>query len=206
MLRPRRYTTLLSLAALAVLVFGVIGVRLADPSGTPRRAAAESPEAGVAEAESADLAALARRVRALRLSLASMRERLAETEGRGRRLRDQAEDLDHMLAADALTQSPPFLRDETTVLALQSLLTETGDDRPETTGTEAVAARRLRQKLALIRDRYAREADGLERLVETLRAEVRARSEQVVALQKQVSDELSDEEAGAGPARPQPHN
>jgi FtsZ-binding cell division protein ZapB len=155
------------------------------------------PTSGVVTGESGDLAAAARRIRLLQEEVDRMRDELANLQTEASARRGQVAALDGMLVRDSLTEAPAFLREDTTVRALQQIMREAAEapgdgarehDRLSTAAT--VARERLRSKLESLRDQLTREAAELDAQAEALRLRVRLRSEELESLQHQVQREL----------------
>jgi chromosome segregation ATPase len=183
--------------ALVVGVLLVVGLRV-WPGGSPRRASSDAGAAnGVAAAQASDLASAARRIRFLQDQVNRTRQQLVslQTEAAARRGRVAA--LDEMLATDSLAECPPFLRDDTTVRALQKIVREAADstaagtpghDRLDTAAS--VARERLRSKLDALRDQLGREAADLDAQAETLRQRLQILTGEVEQLQRDIRREL----------------
>jgi chromosome segregation ATPase len=174
--------------ALVVGVLLVVGLRV-WPGGSPRRASSD--------AQASDLASAARRIRFLQDQVNRTRQQLVslQTEAAARRGRVAA--LDEMLATDSLAECPPFLRDDTTVRALQKIVREAADstaagtpghDRLDTAAS--VARERLRSKLDALRDQLGREAADLDAQAETLRQRLQILTGEVEQLQRDIRREL----------------
>lgn len=145
------------------------------------------------------LASAARRIRLLQEGLNDTRGRLAKAETEAALLRDRAATLDRMLAGDTLTDCPLFLHDETTVRALQGILREAA------AGTDAaatIARQRLRQRLAVLRDKMAQEAGDRGAEADALHGRLRQQADDLETLQQSLMSRLS--EAQAGPGNPAP--
>ena len=183
----------------AVLVAGlglILVFRLVDG---PSRSSASSPaggSSGVVAGEPSDLAAAARRLRLLQAQVSQTRDQLAALQTQARGIRQQIITLDEMLAGDSLTDSPGFLRDDTSVRALQKIIREAASspatsDKPDRLGTAAVVAReRLRSKLESLREHLTHEAAALDAQSDALRQRLRLQSDEVEHLQRQVQKEL----------------
>jgi len=162
-------------------------------------AATDSPSDPGTLANGQSLASAARRIRLLQEGLNDTRGRLAKAETEAALLRDRAATLDRMLAGDTLTDCPLFLHDETTVRALQGILREAA------AGTDAaatIARQRLRQRLAVLRDKMAQEAGDRGAEADALHGRLRQQADDLETLQQSLMSRLS--EAQAGPGNPAP--
>jgi hypothetical protein len=183
----------------AVLVAGlglILVFRLVDgPSGSSAASPAGG-SSGVVAGEPSDLAAAARRIRLLQAQVSQTRDQLAALQTQARNIRQQIITLDEMLAGDSLTDSPGFLRDDTSVRALQKIIREAASspatsDEPDRLGTAAVVAReRLRSKLESLREQLTHETAALDAQSGALRQRLRLQSDEVEHLQRQVQKEL----------------
>ena len=122
-----------------------------------------------------------------------------------------------MLAGRTLTSCPPFLRDDTTVRALQQIIREAsgpaqtdadGDTRLATAA--AVARERLRARLLTLRDRLGREIADLQARATALRQRQRLQETGIRQMRRQVERRLKAEGAlsptqpSAGPSAAEP--
>jgi hypothetical protein len=183
--------------ALVVGVLLVVGARL-WPGWTPCPARSDSiAGSGVVAGQASDLASAARRIRFLQEQINRTRQQLVsiQTDAAGRRGHVAA--LAEMLATDTLTECPPFLRDDTTVRALQKVVREAaesttvGDAGRDRLNTAASVAReRLRSKLDALRQQLTREAAGLDTQAEALRQRLHLLCGEVEQLQRDIQREL----------------
>lgn len=196
-----------SAIVLAGLVL-VVSVRLLTGSGHTPPATPASAEGGVVAGRSEDLAASARRLRTLYEEMGRTREQLAAVQARATAKRENVTTLNRMLAEDSLTQCPAFLRDETTVRALQQVIREAAASaNPASSGNgslntaASVARERLRLKLETLRDQLLQEVRETEAEAEALRQHLRGDSEELDRLRRQVNEPLqSRTEAAPLPA------
>jgi len=152
---------------------------------------------GRVEGEQADLAAAGRRLRLLQARAADSCRRLADLGAEVAAKRRQVRTLGEMLDAGRLTECPGFLRDKTTVRALQKILHEAarpaqaeGGRRSRLTTTAAIARERLRAKLSALRDQLAREVADLEARAATLRQQQRLQEADLQRLRRQINRRL----------------
>jgi chromosome segregation ATPase len=176
------------LAALGLVVLIRLGSGWTD--GTP--ASAGGDRGGVVTA-APDSLATARRIRLLEDEAGRTREQLASVQTETSIQQERVTVLDEMLASDSLTDCPGFLKDETTVRALQKIIREASDtsrpseDNPSRLNTAATVAReRLRQKLNGLRDQLNQELGKLESQAGVLRQQLRAQTEALDVLQRQI--------------------
>jgi hypothetical protein len=176
------------LAALGLVVLIRLGSGRTD--GTP--ASADGDRGGIVTA-APDSLATARRLRLLEDEAGRTREQLASVQTESSIRQERVAVLDEMLATDSLTDCPGFLKDETTVRALQKIIREAADtshpadDNPSRLNTAATVAReRLRQKLNGLRDRLNQELGKLESQAQVLRQQLRAQTEALDVLQRQI--------------------
>jgi len=176
------------LAALGLVVLIRMGSGWTDPPPL----SANADHRGVVTAEP-DAMATARRLRLLEDQAGQTRGQLAAVQTETAVRRERIAALDEMLASDSLTDCPGFLRDETTVRALQKVIREASDSsRPLDDGqsrlnTAATVAReRLRQKLEGLRHQLTQELARLEAQGETLRQKLRTQTEELDLLQRQI--------------------
>jgi hypothetical protein len=198
-----RHSTWIWAVSIVAGIVVVLGVRVASEHPTPSTAGTrlwrvpDGPSRGVITGESSDLATAARRARVLQDQVGQMRQELAslQTEAITRRQRIAA--INEMLAGDSYTDTPVFLREDTTVRALQKIIREaagspdpsaTQQDRLSTAAT--VARERLRAKLEALREQLAGEASDLDARAESLRQRVRLQSEEAERLQREMQKEL----------------
>jgi len=175
----------------------VIAVRL-WPGGSPCPARSDGgPRSVVAAGQASDLASAARRLRHLQEQVNQTRRQLVslQTEAAARRGRIAA--IDEMLATDSLAECPPFLRDDTTVRALQKIVREAADSPGEGAAgrdrlgiAASVARERLRSKLDALRDPLVREAADLDKQAEALRQRLQLLAGEVEQLQREIYREL----------------
>ena len=163
---------------------------------------------GVVAGDADDLASTARRIRVLKELVGRMREQFTAVQARTSTCRQQVAALDEMLASDRLTDCPAFLREQTTVRALQKIIREaTGSEDPsardqDRLNTAAVVAReRLRTKLQVLRDQLTEEATRLETQAATLRQQLTVQTAELETLQREARRQLqSRSAAGLTPA------
>jgi hypothetical protein len=181
--------------ALVVGVLLVVGVRL-WPGWTPHSARSDNGT-GIAAAQASDLASAARRIRFLQEQVNRTRQQLVslQTDAAARRGRVAA--INEMLTTDSLTECPPFLRDDTTMRALQKIVREAaestvaGDAGRDRLNTAASVAReRLRSKLDALRDQLAREAADLDIQAEALRQRLHQLGGEVEQIQREIQREI----------------
>jgi len=192
------------LAALGLVVLIRLGSGWTD--GTP--ASAGGDRGGVVTA-APDSLATARRIRLLEDEAGRTREQLASVQTETSIRQERVTVLDEMLASDSLTDCPGFLKDETTVRALQKIIREASDtsrpseDNPSRLNTAATVAReRLRQKLNGLRDQLNQELGKLESQAGVLRQQLRAQTEALDVLQRQIrrQDQSRAVQHSTGPA------
>lgn len=178
-------------------------VRLWPGPAVPSATGDQSPRGGVVAAQPADLASAARRIRFLQEQVNGLRQELvaAQTEAASRRSRIAA--IDEMLATASLTDCPPFLRDDTTVRALQKIIREAADAPaaaavdPERLSTAASVAReRLRSRLEALRGQLAREVSDLDAQAEALRQRLHLVSSEVERIQRDIHRKLQGRSHG----------
>lgn len=185
---------LLAVVAVLALVFS-IHYFSAGPDSVV--AASSDGDRGRAALRSSDLAALARRLKALQDQTTALRQQLATAQAQAEVARDHAGALDSMLSGNMLTPTPGFLRDETTVRALQGIIREAAgsegpakgsQDRIDTAAT--IARERLKQKLETLRDNLQQEATCLETQAEDLQERIRNQSAEMETLQAGINRHL----------------
>jgi len=201
----RRHAAWAWSAVLIVILCLIVAIRVgssppARPSAIP---AAESR--GVVAGDSSDLAATAQRMRTILEEMARIREKLASAQADLSMRRERIATLEEMLAADSLTECPPFLRDETTVRALQKIIRDARESEGPMVPAESrlttaatVARERLRSRLEGMKDQLRQEAGTLEAQAEALRQHLRLKSDELDDLQRQVQKQLH---SGVGPRR-----
>jgi len=181
----------------------VLTIRALSGPGIQPASSAAKESGGIVAAQPDDLAAAARRLRALQGRLEQTREQLAAVQNEAVSRRQQVATLDAMLADDTLTQCPGFLQDETTVRALQKIIREAaaapdlaapGQNQLNTAA--AVAHERLRRKLEILRDQLLQDAARLEMQAESLRQQLHLQMEEIELLQRQVHRQLQSRLSG----------
>ncbi|MBE3070088.1 MAG: hypothetical protein IMZ66_07610 [Planctomycetes bacterium] len=162
---------------------------------------------GVVTADSDDLAAVARRIRTLQEERSRTREQFTALVSRAADCRQHVAALDEMLASGRLTDCPVFLREETTVRALQKIIREAAGsgiasqpDENQLSTAGVVARQRLRAKLGVLRDQLHAETATLETRTEALKRELDLQATQIEALQAKVLERL--ESRMRGPSAP----
>jgi len=183
--------------ALVAGVLLVVAVRL-WPGGPPCPARSDgNPRSVVAAGQASDLASAARRLRFLQEQVNRTRQQLVslQTEAAARRGRIAA--IDEMLATDCLAECPPFLRDDTTVRALQKIVREAAESpRDGPAGRDrldiaaSVARERLRSRLDALRSQLAREAADFDKQAEALRQRLQLLGGEIEQLQREIHREL----------------
>lgn len=163
---------------------------------------------GVVAGDRADLAASARRLRTLQDETGRTREQLAAVQAEAVAIQEQVAILDEMLLTDRLTFCPDFLRDQTTVRALQKIMREAADTAPPQAADQnnlstaaAVARERLRAKLEALRDQLADRTTALDQQAADLRQRLLLETTELQQLQRKVDLELQSRAASrAAPA------
>lgn len=158
---------------------------------------------GVVTADSDDLAAVARRIRTLQEDRSRTREQFTALVSQAADCRQHVAALDDMLASGRLTECPVFLREETTVRALQKIIREAAgsgsagqpDEDPLSTAS-VVARERLRAKLEVLRDQLRAETATIETRTEALRRQLDLQAAQIEALQANVLERLQSRTEG----------
>lgn len=152
---------------------------------------------GVVTADANDLAAIARRIRTLQEERSRTREQFTALAARAADCRQHVAALDDMLASGRLTECPVFLREETTVRALQKIIREASGSEAAGQPAEsqlstagAVARERLRARLEALRDQLRAETATLDARTEALRLELDLQATQIEALQGNVLERL----------------
>lgn len=183
-------------------MMAVVMVRVWSGWATRPMAASTNVAEGIVEGERADLAAWGSRVRRLQAQLDRTRHRLMGLQTDVVIKREQVRTLDTMLATDRLTHCPDFLRNETTVRALQKIIGEAAGtsqadtDRSSRLHTAAAVAReRLRAKLTALRNSLATQVTDLQQQVTALRHQLHLQRADLGRLQQQVQYRL-DRPAG----------
>jgi hypothetical protein len=176
----------LVLAGVGLVVLVRVGSEWVDRPLTSPAAAGH----GVVTAQP-DAMATARRIRLLRDEEAKTREQLAAVQTQTALRQERIATLDEMLTSDSLTDCPPFLRQETTVRALQKIIREASDgpaggDQNRLNTAATVAHERLRQKLEVLRSQLVQELGNLEARSETLRQCLRLQTEELELLERQI--------------------
>ena len=152
---------------------------------------------GIVAGRSDDLAAAARRIRLLQDQSGETRRRLAALQSDVSAKRQQARTLDAMLASDRLTDCPAFLRQQTTVRALQKIIREAADsgiaeaaDQNRLNTAAAVARERLRRKLEALRSQLTDDISRTEDPAAALRQRLHLQVAELQRLRRQVQREL----------------
>ena len=174
------------------------------PGRSPRAARSDvGPAGGVVAGQASDMASAARRLRFLQEQINRTRQQLVtlQTDAAARRGRIAA--VDEMLASDSMAECPPFLRDDTTVRALQKIVREAADSsgdgaarRDRLDIAASVARERLRSKLDALRDQLAAEAADLDKQAEALRQRLQLLADEAEQLQREIHRAL---QGRAGP-------
>lgn len=193
----------------AVLVVGlalVVTIRLWSGWAERPMASLASETDGVVSGESDGLVAAARRIRALQSQSAATRQQLAALQKDSSAKRQHAATLDTMLASDRLTDCPDFLRQQTTVRALQNIIREAADTTPSESPDQsrlntaaAVARERLRTKLEALRSQLAEEIGDLETQATTLRQRLQLQTAELERLQRQAKRQLQSRASSRHP-------
>ena len=184
----------------AVLLAGllaVVAIRIWSgwASGpTPSMATATD---GIVAGRSDDLAAAARRIRLLQDQSGETRRRLAALQSDVSARRQQVRTLDAMLASNRLTDCPAFLRQQTTVRALQKIIREAADsgiaeaaDQNRLNTAAAVARERLRRKLEALRSQLTDDISRTEAPAAVLRQRLHLQMAELQRLRRQVQRQL----------------
>ena len=211
MLWLRRHAAWAWPAVLVAGLLGVVAIRIwsgwSEEAMTPMATETE----GVIVGESDGLAALARRIRDLQDTSGETRGRLSVLQKDVGARRQHVATLDAMLASDRLTDCPAFLRQQTTVRALQKIIREAADSpRPERgdqsllSTAAAVARERLRGKLTMLRHQLLEEIADLESQTATLRQRLHLQTTELQRLQRQVRQDLQSRSSFRLPAAHSP--
>jgi hypothetical protein len=166
--------------------------------GSPRDARSDGGlRSGVAAGQASDLASAARRVRFLQEQVNRTRQQLVTLQTEAATRRGQVAAINEMLVTDSLSECPPFLRDDSTLRALQKIVREaaestaSGDAGHDRLNTAASVAReRLRSKLDALREVLAREAADLDTQAEALRQRLHQLAGEVEQIQRDIHREL----------------
>ena len=210
MARPRRQIAWIWPTLLLAGLAAVVAFRMWSGWATRPMVASTGRTEGRVAGEQADLAAAGRQLRRLQVRATATASRLAAVQAELAAKHQQILTLDEMLDTGRLTECPPFLRDETTVRALQKIIREAGGPaqadagQGSRLGTAAVIAReRLRAKLSTIRSQLDREALDLEDRASALRHEQQLQEADLRQLRRQIDQRLdtrvTDPEAPATP-------
>jgi chaperonin cofactor prefoldin len=193
------------LLAVAAVLALVSSIHYFQAVPTDVAAASADGDHGRAALRSTDLAALARRYKALQDQTTALRQQLATVQAQATVARDHASTLGSMLAGNSLTQTPVFLQDESTVRALQGIIREAaGPESPGRTtednlGTAATIAReRLRQKFETLRENLDQQATRLETQADELLDRIRSQSAEMEALETDINRRLQAKSASGG--------
>ena len=152
---------------------------------------------GIVAGRSDDLAAAARRIRLLQDQSGETRRRLAALQSDVSAKRQQARTLDAMLASNRLTDCPAFLRQQTTVRALQKIIREAADsgiaeaaDQNRLNTAAAVARERLRRKLEALRSQLTEDISRLQTRTAALRQQLHLQTAELQRLRRRVERQL----------------
>ena len=207
MAHPRRQVAWIWPALLLAGLAAIVVFRVWSGWATRPMVASTDRTEGRVEGERADLAAAGRRLRLLQARAADTGRRLADLGAEVAAKRQQGRTLGDMLDGGRLTECPGFLRDKTTVRALQKILGEAGRPaqaeggrRSQLTTAAAVARERLRAKLSALRDQLAREVADLEARATTLRQQRHLQEADLQRLRRQIDQRLD----GRSPHRTAP--
>jgi len=158
---------------------------------------------GIVAGRSDDLATAARRLRLLQDQSGETRRCLAALQSDVAAKRQQRNTLDAMLATNRLTDSPAFLRGQTTVRALQKIIREATDtgvteaaDQSHLNTAAAVARERLRRKLEAIHSQLAEDIDRLEAQAATTRGQLHLQTAELQRLRRRVQRQLHSQTPG----------
>jgi len=190
-------------AALPVGIVLALAVRVLSGWGS-EPAAGQPPAAAPVAPPADDLATTAGRLCQLQAETSAARQQLLGLQAQATARRQEIAALDRMLADGSFTQSPEFLKDETTVRALQRIVREAaasapGDDNADMNAAAAAVARdRLTRRLEVLRDQRLDQLQTIQSQAETVRVHLRERAGEMEALQQQVRQQLR----AAGPAVP----
>jgi hypothetical protein len=186
----------------AVLLIGLtLMVLIRLGSAPPARTAAGPPgdSRGVVTGDSDTPPGAAERLQTLQEQAAAVREQLAAAQADLALRRERAATLAEMLATDSLAECPPFLREDTTVRALQKIIRDAAaaqgplvSDLGSMNTAATVARERLRNKIEALRDEMGQELLGMETKIEGLRRQLRlATDEMENLLQKRQQSRLA---------------
>ena len=157
---------------------------------------------GIVAGRSDDLAAAARRIRLLQDQSGETRRRLAALQGDVSATRQQARTLEAMRASNRLTDCPAFLRQQTTVRALQKIIREAADsgiaeaaDQNRLNTAAAVARERLRRKLEALRSQLTDDISRTEAPAAALRQRLHRQMAELQRLRRQVQRQLQSRSA-----------
>jgi len=194
---PKRQVRWIWPALLLASLAAIVVFRVWSGWATRPMVASTDRTEGRVEGDRADLAAAGRRLRLLQARAADTGRRLADLGAEIAAKRQQVRTLGEMLDAGRLTECPGFLRDKTTVRALQKILREAGRPaqaeggrRSRLTTAAAVARERLRAKLSALRHQLAREVADLEARATTLRQERHLQEADLRRLRRQIHQRL----------------
>jgi predicted nucleic acid-binding Zn-ribbon protein len=185
----------------------IVAVRL-WPGWTPSPTTAEqNRNGGVVAGRASDLASAARRIRFLQDNVNKVRQELAALQAEAAARRSNVAAIDEMLAGNSLTDCPSFLRDDTTVRALQKIIREAADS-PTTAAAGAdrlstaasVARERLRSRLDALREQLVQEASDLDAQADDRRQRLHLLSTEVEQLQREIHRELQGRSRGRADA------
>jgi hypothetical protein len=206
--RPRRQIAWFWPALLLAGLAAVAAFRMWSGWATRPMVASDAAADGRVAGEASDLAAAGRRLRLLHARQTATAARLADLRTDIATRQHQTRTLEEMLAGGRLTDCPPFLRENTTVRALQKIIREAGGAAQTDTGrdprltTAAVVAReRLRAKLLALRDQLDREAADLEAQATVLRQQQRLQETAADEMRRRIEEQLDGLSAGPNTPR-----
>ncbi len=190
-------------AVLLIGLLAVVAIRIwSGPASGPRPSMGTETEGTVAGL-SDDPAAAARRIRLLQDQSGETRRHLAALQTDVSAKRQQVRTLDAMLASDRLTDSPAFLRQQTTVRALQKIIREAADsgvaeaaDQNRLNTAAAVARERLRRKLKALRSQLTDDIGRLQTRAAALRQQLHLQTAELQRLRRQVQRQLGSRSSG----------
>jgi len=188
----KRHATLMWPLAVLIILGLLVLIRI-GPGWATRPLAPPQAEAHGVVTAGADAMATARRIAQLQGEAGRTREQLAAVQTQTSVRRERIATLEEMLASDSLTDCPNFLKEETTVRALQKIIREASetvrppaDDQNRLSIAATIARQRLRQKLEGLRDQLQQELGRLESQAEALRERLRLQTEELDLLDRQI--------------------
>jgi hypothetical protein len=195
--RPRRQIAWFWPALLLAGLVAVAAFRMWSGWATRPMVASDTVTDGRVTGEASDLAAAGRRLRLLHGRRAATAARLADLRTDIATRRHQTRTLEEMLAGGRLTDCPPFLRENTTVLALQKIIREAGGAAqadagrdPRLTTAAVVARERLRAKLLALHDQLDGEVADLEARAAVLRQKQRLQETAADEMRRRIEERL----------------